>query len=168
MSSAVRPSTPEDGPAIIALLAAAGLAANVGPRELEWKYWQERTDWPGPRSFVLTKDGEILAHAAMVPGVLAWQAERARALHLIDWGARRSASGAGVSLMKYIGRQADVLLAIGGSAQTLQILPHVGFRPCGTTTSLVHTLHPLRLLKTGVARGWKRLPRVARSIWWAT
>src|SRR5277367_713063 len=104
-------------------MAEAGLIANTSADEQRWKYWQERPDWPGPRSYVMTRGSEILAHAALVPGVFATDSQRVRVVHLIDWAARPSATGAGVSLMKHIGRLTDALLAIGGSAQTRKILP---------------------------------------------
>jgi hypothetical protein len=167
MRDGVRPSTPADAPAIVELLLEAGLRPNREPRELHWKYWQERADWPGSRSFVLTKGGEILAHAAIIPGTLVQGARRVRIIHMIDWAARRTAPVAGVSLMKYVGRLTDVLLAVGGSMQTLQILPHIGFRPCGTVTGYVRALHPLRILRRGSNPSWRLPLRLARSAFWA-
>jgi hypothetical protein len=166
MRTTIRPSVPADAAGIVELLAAAGLKPNVEPEALDWKYWNEREDWAGARSFVATRDAQILAHAAVVPGSCATASRRFTVLHLIDWAARPNAAGVGVSLMKHVGRLADALLAVGGSEQTLRILPHIGFRPCGTAEGYVRVLHPLRFLGALGAAWWKLPARlVRRSLW---
>jgi hypothetical protein len=162
----IRPSIPADAADIVELLAAAGLRPNVEPEALHWKYWAQREDWPGARSFVTTRGAQILAHAALVPGSYATVSRRVRTLHLIDWAARPNAAGVGVSLMKHVARLAEALLAIGGSEQTRQILPHIGFRPCGTTEGFARVLHPMRLEGEFDAAPWK-LPAklLRRSLW---
>lgn len=165
-SRRVRASTPEDGPAIVALMREAGLQPHAEPAHLHWKYWQERADFPGPRSFVLTDGKTLLAHGALIPGtVLHRGASEARLIHMIDWAARRDAVGAGVVLMKHIGSMTDFLLGIGGSDQTLRIMPMIGYRPCGTVTGYMRPLAPLGILARPGTR-WKRAPRMARSLLW--
>lgn len=171
MRSSIRPTTPADAIALGALMAEAGLQPNSEPAHLEWKYWRARADRPDQRSFVMVRGDEILAHAAVVPGVClsgaaSSFAQRVRTLHLIDWAARPSATGAGVSLMKHVAQGTDALLAIGGSAQTLQLLPHLGFRRVGAATCYVRPLHPLRLLGRSQHPAVKILPRLARSMYW--
>ena len=144
----------------------AGLVANAAREELWWKYWLERTDWPGPRSFVLSRGSEILAHAALIPGVYASGTRRFRVIHLIDWAARATSSGAGAALMKSVRRLTDAMLALGGSQQTLQILPQLGFRPCGAATVYVRTLRPSRILVPSVHSTWRLAPRLVRSALW--
>jgi hypothetical protein len=167
MLRSVRPTTPEDAPAIAALLADSGLHPHMSRAEMHWKYWQAREDWPGPRSFVMTRDEEILAHAAIVPGNLTWEAGAMRTLHLIDWAARPLTVGAGVALMKHIGRSTDALLAIGGSARTLEIVPELGFQPLGHATAFVRPLNPLRILGGVQGPAWRLLPRTMRSVYWS-
>ena len=162
----VRPSRPEDAPGIIALMRQAGLVPHVDPGQLHWKYWQERADSGEPRSFVLTDGRELLAHGAAVPGVLRWGSQHARAIHMIDWAARRDAVGAGVQLMKYVGNRTDFLFGIGGSAQTLKIMPLIGYRLCGTVAGYVRTLSPFALLWQPTAKSWKLGPRWVRSAIW--
>ena len=145
---------------------AAGLHPNSLSADLQWKYWRERLDWPGSRSFVMVRDGQILAHAAVVPGSYQYNGRTVRTRHVIDWVARSSAAGAGVSLMKYLGQDTDALLAIGGSAQTLQLLPHLGYRQCGAVTGFVRPLHPLRLLAPSAHPAWRVPPRIVRSMLW--
>lgn len=169
--SSIRPATPADAPALSELMAEAGLKPNSEPEHLDWKYWRERSDWPGPRSYVMTRGNEVLAHAAIIPsaclsGSQTNGAQRIRTVHVIDWAARPSATGAGVSLMKYIGQTTDALLAIGGSAQTLQLLPHLGFRSLGAATCYVRPLHASRLLTPSVHPVSRLLPRFVRSMVW--
>lgn len=163
----VRPSTPEDAPAIVGLMRQAGLEPHTEPEHLRWKYWQERSDWPGSRSFVLTDGHDLLAHGAVIPGTLRWGKIQARVIHMIDWAARRDAVGAGVVLMKHIGKMTDFLLGIGGSNQTLKIMPLIGYRPCGAVTGYVRTLAPFGILERPTGPRWKLAPRVARSFLWS-
>jgi hypothetical protein len=166
--SSIRPSSSDDAPALAALMAEAGLIPNSEPGALRWRYWLERPEFPGPRSFVLTRNGELLAHAAIIPGVIrCWDERRIRTLHIIDWAALPSATGAGVSLMKYLGQGTDALLAIGGSAQTLKLLPHLGYKTHGTATCFVRTLHPTRILTPSIHPTWKLPARLARSMLWS-
>jgi hypothetical protein len=147
-------------------MAEAGLKPNFTPEALRWKYWQERRDCPGPRSFILTRGSEILAHAAVIRGTYSWNDRHVRTVHIIDWAARSSAAGAGVSLMKHLGQSSDALLAIGGSSQTLALLPHLGFRMRGSATGYVRSLHPTALLTPSVHPTWRVPPRFLRSVWW--
>lgn len=166
MPGGIRPTSPTDGPQIAALLAEVGLHPNMGPEELYWKYWEQRPDWPGPRSFVMIRGDEIVAHAGIVWGSYSVGDRRVSTIHLIDWAARANAMGAGVALMKSIGRLADALLSIGGSRHTLEIVPHLGFRRVGEAIGYVRTLNPAGILRSGHGPSWKRLPRVARSMMW--
>jgi hypothetical protein len=166
MRTTVRPSVPADTAAILGLLAAAGLKPNIEPDALGWKYWKEREDWVGSRSFFATRGAQILAHAAVVPGSYAASSRRVTVLHLIDWAAQPDAAGVGVTLMKHIGRLADALLAVGGSKQTLRILPHIGFRQCGTAEGYVRVLHPLRFPGAFGAAAWKHPARLMRRTLW--
>jgi hypothetical protein len=161
-----RPSNPGDAAAIATLLNAAGLHPVVRPDAEHWKYWQPRGDWAGDRSFVLTDDGKLIAHAAIIPGVLAWGGERASIVQVVDWAARADAGGAGFSLMKRLSRIADGAISIAGSSHTRQILPHLGFKPAGEVAGYVRPLRPLRIFGTRARSRWRLLPRFARSVLW--
>jgi hypothetical protein len=162
MKSGFRPSTPADASALVALFAELGLYANVDTDYLNWKYWQPCADWAGSRSFVLATGDDVLAHGAVVPGVCAWGSQRVTLLQIVDWAARAN-PGAGVTLLKHIGRMTEALLGIGGREETQRLLPIIGFRPAGTATAYALPLFPLRILR-GKAT-WKLLPRLARGIW---
>lgn len=162
----VRPSTPEDAAAIASLLSDAGLRANSDPQHLHWKYWQERPEWAGSRSYVLTDGSAVLAHGAVIPATLIGEGCRLRMAHVIDWAALRTEIGAGVALMKYLGRLTEALYAIGGSAEAMQILPQIGYRTCGTVTGYVRPLSPLNLWREVGGRNWRIAPRMARGMFW--
>ena len=162
----IRPSVPSDGPAIVSVMQRAGLHPLKEERALYWKYWRERSDWSGPRSLVLTKGEEIVGHAGIVPGTLAWKDHRATVIHVIDWAAIPEAALGGRMLMKYAGGLADYLIAAGGSEDTLRMLPVLGFQHCGTTYRYVRTLHPLRYLICQAHWSWKTLPKFARDVLW--
>ena len=163
----VRPSTPEDGPAIVALMREAGLEPHRDPQQLHWKYWQERADWSGSRSFVLTDGRDLLAHAAVMPGAFWCGGTRARFVHMIDWAARREMAGAGVRLARHVSRMSDFVLAIGGSRDTLKILPLMGYVQCGTVAGFARILSPLAILSRPIPSRWKLVPRIARSSLWS-
>jgi hypothetical protein len=162
----VRATTPEDGPEIVALMADADLRPNVEPQDLQWKYWQQRGDWIGPRSYVVSDGRGVLAHAAIIPLSCERQGRRLRVAHLIDWAARAGEPGTGLMLMRYVATLTDALIGIGGSDASLELLPHVGFRQCGVVTGYVRTLRPLKLLSDASRPSWRLLPRMARSALW--
>ena len=159
---AIRPSTPADAPAICALFVERGMPLSFETRFLDWKYWQPRDDWARPRSFVVTRGNELIAHTGIVPGTYAWAGRRVATLQMIDWVARPG-TGAGVALLKYIGHMSEALMAIGGGPETLRILPQVGFCPAGVATAYARPLFPMRIVRAGATR--KLLPRLARALW---
>lgn len=162
----VRATTPEDGPAIVALMAAVGLRPNVESQHLHWRYWQEREDWHGSRSYVLTDGRALLAHAALIPLHHETTGRQLSVAHLIDWAARPGEPGTGVMLLRHLATRSDALIGIGGSEATLRLLPILGFQKCGSVRAYVRTLRPLKLLDDASRLSWKLLPRVARSAAW--
>lgn len=166
-SDRIRPSQPDDGPAIVALMRSVGLQPHSDPRHLHWKYWQERSDWPGPRSFVLTDGRDLLAHLAVVPGAIRYGGTRARVIHMIDWAARRDAAGAGVRLAKHIAQLGDFAIATGGSRHTREILPMIGYVGCGRISGYARILSPLSILRSPIPSRWKLVPRLSRNLIWS-
>ncbi|MFI4886797.1 MAG: hypothetical protein ACHQIF_14655 [Steroidobacterales bacterium] len=163
----MRPSTPQDGPALVALMRSAGLEPHSDPAQLHWKYWQARADWPGSRSFVLTDGRDLLAHAAVVPGAFRCGETRARVVHMIDWAARREMAGVGIRLARHLSGMSDFVLAVGGSHDTRKILPLMGYVQCGTVSGYVRTISPLAILSRPMPSRWKLVPRMARSLLWS-
>jgi hypothetical protein len=145
----------------------AGLEPHSDPRHLHWKYWQERTDWSEPRSFVMTDGRQLLAHLAVMPGAFLYRDTRARVTHMIDWAARREAAGAGIRLAKHVARMSDFALATGGSDHTRRIFPMIGYVECGKISGYARTLSPVAILNRPIPSLWKLLPRMARSLFWS-
>jgi hypothetical protein len=146
---------------------AAGLEPHTDPAYLYWKYWYERSDWNGSRSYVLTNGSEILAHVAVVPGIFLWGTTRYRVICPIDWAARPDEIGAGAVLMKHVGQLADFQLAIGGTAHALRVMPLMGYEPCGVVSGYVRPLSAMALLKRPSHPRWKLAGRFARSALWS-
>jgi hypothetical protein len=161
-----RPSTPADGPGITEVLRAAGLSSQLRGAEMHWKYWAPRDDWTGPRSFVIAKGPEIIAHTAIIPGRFLWNGRLVRALHAVDWAARPGVAGAGIAVMKQVIGLADALLSVGGSEQTLRILPHIGFVRIGTAIGYVRPVRPLRLPRAAAGPLWRLPGRLSRRVLW--
>lgn len=135
---------------------------------IRWKYDDPRPDWQGPRSFVW-KDGDaITAHACMWPVTYRLPAGDVAGSYLIDWAAARTSAGAGVALLRSLGRKVDALFAVGGSSDTRTILPKLGYRHIGDLSFYVRVLRPWRQTRTDpFPRGWKAPLRLARSIVWS-
>jgi hypothetical protein len=167
MEVRIRPSTPDDEPAIVALMRSAGLNPDAVEGWLRWKYWQQRSDWPGARSLVLANESQIFAHSGIVPGVCLWNNHRTTVIHMIDWAASRSMVGAGVALLKHIRGLADALIGVGGSQYTRQAFRAFRLQPCGATTLYVRALHPLLGIKDRTRWNWKTLPEFGRNLLWA-
>jgi len=167
-----RSTTPTDESAIRSLLQEAYGAGPGHPmfegRHLHWKYWEPRADWQGSRSYVLTRDDRLIAHAAIVPAVCNWGDERLKLLHVIDWAACPRARGAGNTLMRHIGTLADAIVTSGGAPAALRLLPFLGFADSGTmVTRYVRPIRPLLYLTGADAPRWRLAVRCVRNTLWA-
>jgi len=140
----------------------------IARRHLYWKYWEPRADWDGSRSYVLTKDGAIVAHAALVPCECLHGGRRIRVIQLIDWVARADVRGGGAAIIQHIAKLADAIVTANGSEFAWRILPFIGFKPSGTTVG--QYARPIRpLLRLAGARHfhWRLAPQLARNMLWA-
>jgi len=141
----------------------------VQPELLRWKYDEPRLDFAGPRSYVW-KDGsgEITAHACLCPVTYTLPSGDVRASYLTDWAAARSSPGAGVSLLRALARNFDVLLAVGGSPDTQNILPKLGYRRVSELQNFARVLRPWDQFRSDpFPRGWKAPLRLARNVIWS-
>ena len=140
----------------------------VAPDLLRWKYDDPRPDWPGPRSFVWTENGATVAHACMCPVTYSLPGGAVSGSYLIDWAAARTSAGAGVSLLRSLGRKCDALFAVGGSSDTRAILPKLGYRHIGDLHFFARPLRPWKQVRSDpYPRGWKAPLRLARNIAWS-
>jgi hypothetical protein len=166
------PATRRDQPAVIDLLDGAFAVSPAGSfantELLEWKYFGPHPDWNGSRSFVLRQGEKIVAHGCLFPVTLLSADGEIQAHHLIDWAASRGVPGVGLRLLRELARLSPALLTIGGSEQTRQILPKVGYRQQGTLEFYVRPVRPWRLFRADpVRRGWKQPLRLLRNAAWS-
>jgi hypothetical protein len=170
MKLTFRPSTPDDQPAITALLIQTLGFRNghptLSPEQLAWRYWAPRRDLSVPRSYVLERGAQVLAHAGAFPGELRYGENSFTSAHLVDWAARPDAIGAGSALLKHIGGSFDSLFTVGGSPATQAILPNLGFRLSGAATGLARALQPRRRMSLGLAANLRGAARVGRALVW--
>lgn len=172
MKSPLITSSPADGPRIAQFLETAFHIGphhpSVQPDHLFWKYWSVREDWEGSRSFLLEREGNILAHGAVWPSWLRTEDETLRGGKVIDWAAAARPPGAGIALMKALAPETlDLIFALGGSEDTRKILPFAGFRPFNEVWSFARPLRATAQAATHQSRDWKLPARWLRNTWWS-
>jgi hypothetical protein len=138
MPSEFRPTTPSDGPLLVAL-AQRLLGVSVGSpmfaaAHLHWKYWAPWRHASLARSHVLVRDGHIVAHAGVLPLTCRVRGRVFTLLHPFDWMSEPSAIGSGAALLQRLARLADGLVIVGGSAMTQRMVGPLGFRAVGEVT----------------------------------
>lgn len=134
---------------------------------LRWKYDDPHPDWPGSRSYAWMDQGQIAAHACLCPLNYRTGAELIKTSYLIDWAAGRRTPGAGALLLRKLASYFQVLIAIGGSEDTVKILPKLGYRTTGEISFFARVIRPWRQFRTDpFPRGWKAPLRLARNTMW--
>lgn len=133
---------------------------------LAWKYYIERHDWPGSRSFVMSDHGDIVAHACAWPFTVLWNGEKVRGFHPIDWVARPSLPGAGTLLLREMRKLSPVSLSIGGTDAGRKAIVNSGYRPVGEMKFYARPLRPWLQARTHQRRNWKLAARFARNWLW--
>jgi hypothetical protein len=158
---------------VIELLCGALGAGRTAPflnsELLDWKYDEPRPNWQGSRSYAWMAGEEIAAHVCLCP--VTYRLPGGRQItgsHFIDWAAGRRVAGAGGLLVRKLASLFDVLLAIGGSDDTQQVLPKLGFQVKGKIELFARVMRPWRQFRTDpFPRGWKTGPRLARNWLWS-
>jgi len=171
MKSTLQPTSPQDLNALSEFLAHAFAAHPeapfLNPALMAWKYWDRRDDWSGPRSYVLRREGAIVAHAGIWPMTFGEGEDRIRGVHMIDWASARESPGAGLALVQKFAAMFDFIFSIGGSEMTCKVLPAFGFVEHTRVWKGVRPLRPLRQVLTHQSRNWKLAPRLLRNWLWA-
>ena len=164
------PAVRDDAPALSSLLQQTfrvpATAMLVDRRHLEWKYWLDREDWSGPRSFTARHDEAIVAHAAAWPVRILLRDRVVHAAHLIDWASDAAYPGAGIWLMRHVRSKTDVLIATGGTEITRRALPVLGFRPLGEIACVARPLRPFAQVRSATTRTWRLAGRYLRNSAW--
>lgn len=141
-------------------------AAFLDERHVAWKYWSDRDDWNGPRSFTARHGGTIVAHAAAWPVRLRLPDRVLPAAHLIDWASDARYPGAGIWLLRQMRAKTGLLIATGGTEITRQTLPKLGFRPFGEVGCFARPLRPFGQARTTTGKTWRLAVRLMRNILW--
>jgi len=169
LSLKFRPTDPSDADAISRLMQQIfGIpSGHPGLRaaQMDWKYWQRHPKWEGSRSFVMERDGELVAHGSVVPLSLAWQDRRYRLFHMIDWAAKPDSPGAGRVLLRNAGKLCDGFFVAGGSDMTQKILPALGCRQSVSATMFALPVRPFVRLRDD-SRSAKSVARFGRNLLW--
>ncbi len=132
------------------------------PSALQWKYWQARPDWDGSRSYIVERDGQILAHGAAWPVHLEGEV-RLTGFHLFDWAADAASPGMGAAVLQRMASLADLVWVAGGSDDARRTRAATGFRAAGEITIHALPLHPVRLEWTRGHSDWKTPARWLRN-----
>ena len=142
-------------------------APSLDPAVMSWKYWDRRDDWSGPRSYVLERDGAIVAHAGIWPMTFSAGAEAVYGIQMIDWASARESPGAGLALVQKLASMFDFIYSIGGSEMTCKALPAFGFSEYTREWRGMRPLRPLRQILAHQTRTWKLAPRLFRNWLWS-
>jgi hypothetical protein len=167
MKSSLRPTSIYDLNALSKFLRTAfdaGPAAPfLDPAVMAWKYWDRREDWSSPRSYVLERDGAIVAHAGLWPITFGAGAGAVRGIKMIDWASAKESPGGGLALVQKLAGMFDFIYSIGGSEMTCKVLPAFGFVEYKRQWRGARPLRPVRQILTHQTRNWKLVPRLARN-----
>jgi len=164
----VRPATPADHPAIIALMAKVShLPAdhpNLRPDHFHWKFTLPRGDHHEPRNWVVEQDGRIVGHFGLWPVWIRTLAGEVDCMHGLDWVASPDARGSGALAVEPAHRQRSARCIAGGSRDALRARPRMGFR---YVQDLVHFARPVRPFRQARNRV-ERFPllRLPFTLWW--
>ena len=167
MKALLRPTTEKDAPQIISFLSPLLQKESLRPDLLYWKLWAFREDYSEPRSYVLERNGNIVAHAGIWPATLRTAAGTVRGCHLFDWAADSRALGAGVAIIQRIGEMFDFIYAIGGAQMTQKIIPAIGFKKVGEEWAAARPLRPFRQALTHQSKDWRMPARLVRNTVWS-
>jgi hypothetical protein len=87
----------------------------VDPAFQHWKFFEPLSGWEDARSFVVQQAEEIVAHAALWPTFFECSRGGVGCGHILDWAARPSTPGVGISIYQYLLRLTGSAFVVGGS-----------------------------------------------------
>ena len=153
MNASIRTTQPGDLPALAEFLVRVyqfdPADYHADRQFLEWKYLYPREGWQGSRSYVLEKNGQIVAHCGIWPVTFHLPDNTVvKSLTLLDWAADPAVPGAGVMLYRKLMMMAPTAFVIGGASATRLMVPRIGFRPAGEALTYAAWLRPWREFQT--------------------
>jgi hypothetical protein len=153
MTAAIRPTEPKDLAALAEFLIRI---YKFDPSDhhadldfLEWKYARPQSEGEGNRSYLLEKNGQIVAHCGISPVALHLpNATTVNSVTMMDWAADPSIPGIGIRLFCHLMEMAPTSFVIGGAPPTRMIIPRLGFRLTGNAPTYSAWLRPWREFRT--------------------
>jgi hypothetical protein len=135
----------------------------IRPEVLDWKYFQPRSDWNGPRNWIISSRGSIVAHLGSWPFRINTTGGPVDGLHPIDWAADPEFAGVGALLFRNMMRRVPVMLALGGTKDAQRVLPGLGFSAIGDADVYARSVRPWNVLRETrpSSRGMVRIARNA-------
>jgi hypothetical protein len=163
-----RASSPEDREAIVTFLkqvfGSDPREPYLQPAHMQWKYWQPSPGWEGSRSFLLEREGNIVAHGAAWPLTILTPEGSVSAFNLIDWAASPKLPGSGTYIMKRMAELADVVCVFEGTEIARQMRTAMGFRPRNDVHVMARPLRPVRQILSHQRKNWKSPARLLRNL----
>ncbi len=137
------------------------------PPAMAWKYFEPHPWWPEGRSYLLRTDDAIAAHGCVSPVQFKGASGPVESMQVIDWAAGRLIPSAGLLLYrKCLEIRPGTLLAIGGSEDTLKIIPQVKwFKRKDDIRTCARPLRPWRHFARSPRSG-RSAARFARNLYW--
>jgi hypothetical protein len=162
----LRAALPDDRDALAAFLSEIfhqpASAFFIRPEVLDWKYFQPRSDWEHPRSWIIKSEGRIVAHAGVWPLRIPSSRGIVDCLHAIDWAAAPEFAGAGALLYRNLTRRVPVMLALGGTHHAQKVLPSLGFSPIGEADVYARSVRPWNQFRERPQRSARAVARLVR------
>lgn len=143
------------------------LPPNFSAEMQAWKYFAPHPWWPTARSYILETEKGIAAHGCVAPVRFAAGKTVLESMVIMDWAAGDLVPGAGLLLCRRCMEvRKSSLLAIGGSDDTLRLLPKVAwFAPQADMRWYARPLKPWsRFLRS--SRGGRDFAKFCRNLQW--
>jgi len=146
---------------------AADDAPFLDPRLMDWKYFEERPEWSGSRSYVLRVGKRIAAHGGILTSTLLLPDGPITDVQIIDWAADKAFPGAGLVLVKHLGELGDVNIGPSGSSDCVSVLksPEAGHELFAQNLRMSRVVWPWLRLWAEKPFGARSLARLGRDFW---
>ncbi len=137
-------------------------------RVLRWKYFDPGPQWEGSRSYLMRNGDQIHAHCAVWPLNLNFRDKQITCNCFIDWANGSELPGAGFMLKKKLMKLSETSLVVGGSAETREIIPKLGFLHVGEVASFARVIRPWKQFRSRPSEPLlKGAARLARNASWS-
>ena len=167
MKPSFRATTPADAENLGAFLRRTLNARPDNPMlsvpAMQWKYWDERPDWDGSRSYIVERDEQIVAHGAAWPVHLEGPT-RLTGFYLYDWAADPASPGMGAAVLQRMANLVDLVWVAGGTAEAHRMRAATGFHTVAELSIHALPLRPARLEMARERHGWKTPARWLRNV----